>query len=707
MGAYLKPNAARLTHLGVGGTVGTVPARLLRSLVVLSLVVAAGALPVASVRPKPHAVFRTMTVRPNATLRAPAEFRMVGVSWPRGQAAPKSVSIRTSRDGRGFSRWHRLEIAPDEGPDRRSSEAQRTATNPLWIGHARFAQVKWSGHLSRDAKVDMVDPGPDPVAPASAAMASSAQPSIISRAEWGADESIRRKAPSYAEPMKLTVIHHTATPDSYSASDSAAIVRSIYTYHVQTNGWDDIGYNFLVSRYGQIFEGRYGGITRTVIGAHALGFNRNSVGISVIGTFSVSKPPEVAMQALKRLVAWRMDVGHVDPRAGVTYTSGGSEKWPEGKKVSLKTISGHRDTGSTDCPGGAIYNSLAWLRGAAYADGLPKLFNVRLTRSVVTPNGDGIDDGVRLLGTFSSSMSWTVRVLNHAGTAVYSRSGTGTGLDIPWWAKSTTGAVVPQDDYTVRVTASNSQGTIRTTDLPLDVWRYPNGTFFIAQPSATTWILDKGKLRHPINYQARGTRYLVEEAVIVPDSFSSHYPTARKIGFRNGTLVSADGKTYLISDNYRRPISAATLAALGYDSGAIIKTTADMLKANPLGDVVKTAGGHPNGTAVSSDMMGEALMVKGIARPFISSNVRISYLIHDDEVVSDDQAVTAGTASSPLRFRDGTIIQVSGQTTIYVIANGQRHAIGSYAFDKMGYDAKNIRTVTPAELALQPEGDSL
>ena len=108
-------------------------------------------------------------------------------------------------------------------------------------------------------------------------------PQIVSRTSWKADEEIRRAPPRYAGAVYFAVVHHTAGSNTYSRAASPAIVRAIELYHVRGNGWNDIGYNFLVDRYGQVFEGRAGGIDRNVIGAHAEGFNTGSVGVAVIG----------------------------------------------------------------------------------------------------------------------------------------------------------------------------------------------------------------------------------------------------------------------------------------------------------------------------------------------------------------------------------------------------------------------------------------
>src|SRR5206468_8858593 len=108
-------------------------------------------------------------------------------------------------------------------------------------------------------------------------------PTIVPRSGWLADEKIKRARPRYAAALKLAIVHHTAGTNSYTPAQAAAIVRGIEVYHVKANGWNDIGYNFLVDRYGTVYEGRGGGIDKNVIGAHSLGFNNSTVGVSLIG----------------------------------------------------------------------------------------------------------------------------------------------------------------------------------------------------------------------------------------------------------------------------------------------------------------------------------------------------------------------------------------------------------------------------------------
>jgi hypothetical protein len=375
-----------------------------RLVLVLPLALVATALPIVRPAVKPHVRTWAMAVTGTAQ-KAPGDFGLAGVSWPATSKAPKQVLVRASRDAHRWSRWTAADVEPDVGPDIGSEEGGRRSSAPVWTGTSRHVQVRFVGGRPKGAEVDLVDPGPDPTTPIASAAASPSRPGIITRAKWGADESLRKKAPEYAEPLRMAIVHHTATTDSYAKEKSDDIVRSIYAYHTKTNGWNDIGYNFLVDRYGQIFEGRYGGITRTVVGAHALGFNRNSTGIAVIGNFGATKPPEAAMNSLKRILAWRLDLGFVDPLGSLTYVSNGSNKYKSGTKVSLRTISAHRNVGKTECPGDPLYGALPFLRDAASRDGLPKLYDAKVSRPIVTPNGDGVADGVKLTGRLSGKMS--------------------------------------------------------------------------------------------------------------------------------------------------------------------------------------------------------------------------------------------------------------------------------------------------------------
>ena len=200
---------------------------------------------------------------------------------------------------------------------------------------------------------------------------------------------MRRAAPRYADTVRMVFVHHTDTPNGYAPGDVPAIIRSIYTYHVRSNGWNDIGYNFLVDAYGRVYEGRGGGIDRPVIGAHTEGFNTGSVGIAVIGNGSLAPLTEATRDALVNLIAWRLDVAHVDPLGHATMISGGSDRFAAGKSVSFRVVSGHRDANATDCPGSLIYAALDGIAAAAQATGTPKIVDASATPPGLGTNETG------------------------------------------------------------------------------------------------------------------------------------------------------------------------------------------------------------------------------------------------------------------------------------------------------------------------------
>ncbi len=136
----------------------------------------------------------------------------------------------------------------------------------------------------------------------------------------------------------------------------------MYAYHVQGRGWCDIGYNFLVDRFGRIFEGRAGGIRLGVVGAHTQGFNSLSVGVSMIGDFSSVTPTSQMMASVGRVVGWKLGMYERNPLGLTTVVSGGSNKFPAGTVVRLSVVSGHRDAALTACPGNSGYAHLPFIR---------------------------------------------------------------------------------------------------------------------------------------------------------------------------------------------------------------------------------------------------------------------------------------------------------------------------------------------------------
>jgi uncharacterized protein with LGFP repeats len=192
-------------------------------------------------------------------------------------------------------------------------------------------------------------------------------PRIISRAQWGADEGMRCGEPRYDTRIQAGVVHHTAGSNDYAPGDSAGIVRSIYEYHTRTLGWCDIAYNALVDKYGQVFEGRAGGMDRPVEGAATGGFNHDTWGVAMLGNFEVVPPTPIQLRTTARLLGWVLGQAGVDPRGTVVLPSGGGSftKFPFGSSPTLPTIFTHRDVGITECPGDAAYALMDQVRDIA------------------------------------------------------------------------------------------------------------------------------------------------------------------------------------------------------------------------------------------------------------------------------------------------------------------------------------------------------
>ncbi|RJO77303.1 hypothetical protein D5S18_13010 [Nocardia panacis] len=247
---------------------------------------------------------------------------------------------------------------------------QRPLTDPVAPPPAAPIRTDDTAQTAAALKAVLIDPGrgaiDDTLTEVAGALPSGG-PQVITRAQWGADEDIRCENPTYDDQLGGLTVHHTAGRNDYSKAESAGIVRAIYTYHAKTLGWCDIGYNALVDKYGQIFEGRYGGLDRPVQGAHAGGFNENTSGVALMGNHESEPPTEVALNAIGRFIGWRAKVAGLDPKGETTMWSEGTEftPYPQGQAVKLPIVFAHRDVGSTACPGDAAYSLMDRIRDIA------------------------------------------------------------------------------------------------------------------------------------------------------------------------------------------------------------------------------------------------------------------------------------------------------------------------------------------------------
>jgi uncharacterized protein with LGFP repeats len=267
------------------------------------------------------------------------------------------------------------------------------------------------------------------------------QPPIVARSAWARGAEHPRVAPEYGA-VKLAFVHHTENPDGYSAAEVPAMLRSIFVFHRYTRGWNDIGYNFVIDRFGRIFEARAGGIDEPVVGAQAGGYNAYSTGIAILGTYSAQRISAAALNALEHLLAWKLSLhgipveGHVTVR--VTADGAVYSRYPAHTPVSLPRVAGHRDADSTDCPGDVLYGELPGVRrGAAELAGASARATLQLQAAMTPGAQSALAGSLRLLdGTpvASAPIAIQVRTVTHRGETVSERTiaQTVTAADGQW-----------------------------------------------------------------------------------------------------------------------------------------------------------------------------------------------------------------------------------------------------------------------------------
>ena len=341
----------------------------------------------------------------------------VGVTWagaPDGSTLSESdiaVEVRT-KDDAGWSDWTEAHYSDQHGPDPDSAEgvSARPGTDELLVGDVDEVQVRVNSvdGAPADLKLAVIDPGiatssdkevaaidtatlpgaapsaapsavpgsepaPGPTEPAAstesgdssdavvedglnlAAGSFTPKPKIFSRAQWGANESLRDPGSLRYYEVHAGFVHHTVNANAYKKRDVPAIMRSIYAYHTQSRGWSDVGYNFLVDRFGRVWEGRFGGVGRPVVGAHTLGYNDASFAMSAIGNFEEAKPSRALVEAYAAVFAWKLSLHGVKAGSKSQFVT----------SRSFAAINGHRDAASTACPGSYLYAKIRRIRKLA------------------------------------------------------------------------------------------------------------------------------------------------------------------------------------------------------------------------------------------------------------------------------------------------------------------------------------------------------
>lgn len=296
---------------------------------------------------------------------------MAAATWPNDTDAPDVVEFQGQDINTGdWGDWISAELMTD---------IDENATDAVWLGPSSAVNVRafrdgldvsdqLTAHLITTSQagsdVRLVSSGGDTgitrILPATVTPGTGA-PTFITRKEWNAG-SVKASRLSYAKEIKAICIHHTGGSNNYSKAQSPQIVRGMFAYHHDTLGWADLGYNVVVDKYGQIFEGRSGGLHRNVAGAHARGFNTGSCGISVMGDYMDIPVPSAALNAVATVAAWKLASTFTQDVYGTETWTVTTSNVKRSGTFSMPHLFAHRDVNYTDCPGDTYYGQLPELR---------------------------------------------------------------------------------------------------------------------------------------------------------------------------------------------------------------------------------------------------------------------------------------------------------------------------------------------------------
>jgi SpoIID/LytB domain protein len=521
-----------------------------------------------------HAVELLPAVATERTSTRP--FSLVAVTWKGQVEAGSRFQVRIRERGT-WSEWLDLPVEPDHGPDANSQEYADSmlsgATEPLLTPRADGVQVRVdtpSGVAPAQTSIALIDPQTSSAdssmqaIPVSSASAAAVRPSIITRAQWGADESLRGGSPKYSPTIRAGFVHHTVQSSTYSEAGAAALVRAVYAFHTVTRGYSDIGYNFLVDRFGRIYEGRAGGVDRPVVGAHTAGFNENSTAAAVIGDFSTYDPDEVTnttiVNAVGTILGWKLGLHHVDPMAPTSLVSGGmygtNTKYPAGQTVPLPHgIMGHGDLNATACPGKYLKSELNLIRATARQAQKAMFYSPKVSASTLTYGGTG----TTFSATTSTPGTWRLAVFSVCSTTalrtITLNSASSGAISLTWNGRD--GSSEPALPGTYRLVASGTSST---------------GDPAVAWTTLVTVLPTSGSPAGPCAEAVRSS---------AADRWTTSVVTGREVAPESKMIVVANGEdahvtTALVAAPYAARVDAPLLltAASGVSTAVLNDVTA-------------------------------------------------------------------------------------------------------------------------------------
>ena len=407
-------------------------------------------------------------------LVAPQEvdpFTLVGVTWSGTVSEETTFQVRIREEGT-WTQWYSLNHHGDHEADEGSAEEALVlgGTDPLLTGPSDAIEVQMlsnSPSVPADLKISLIDSrvtvtdkmiangidvepqiqtqgffGPSvatynyPPTVTSANGAIVTRPNMVTRAEWGADESYWRGPIRHGSGIVAGFVHHTVNTNNYTADQVPGMLRDMFVYFTTVRGYADLPYNFLIDKFGTIYEGRRGcapgtdatcdGPSMPNQGAHTAGFNPNTFAVSAIGSYHLSSaaPASVLVDPIAQLFAWKFAPYGVDPLGNTTYTTfspGDTGRWPAGTTVTIPSISGHRDVGVTACPGGYLYDYVPAIRNKA-----SEILAIAIQDVTVSPTLVGPNEGstISVSATIPANSTWVVDVRDPNGNVIEQATGT-------------------------------------------------------------------------------------------------------------------------------------------------------------------------------------------------------------------------------------------------------------------------------------------
>jgi hypothetical protein len=608
-----------------------------------------------------------------------------------------------------------------------------------------------SGALPADLQVDLVDPGSSPADaavgasdPISTAQAAQPLPNLITRAQWGADESLRNGGPYYNRTVKVVFVHHTDTTNNYTRAEAPAIIRSVYAYHTQTLGWSDIAYNFLVDRFGRIYEGRAGGVSLPIRSAATGGFNTDTASISALGTFTTTTPSRAMVSSIARIAAYKLSLYDRNPLGYKTliadHATGTGSRYSNGDRARFAVISGHRDAGYTTCPGGRLYNKLPKIRGKVLADMGANLVEPSLHNAVVPVATPAL---VKLHSRVLTRQRWKLTISRICGTqptrTVTGRAGPANPIGFRWDGRNDAGTMAQAGVYELHLTSWNAGssaisftrrvvlhvGSDSTATVTGTAPQRVPGRYFPLHPTTLVNSSTGLGLDHPVVLGAGDKlKVPVLGAAGVPASgvsavalsVTARCPTARgaidvwptntpATGGRSvelrphrttqGTVVVAPGDGGAVTVANHAGLTAVAIAVVGY-------YTSDTTKGSGLVPVAPT---RVYGAATTLPV-GQTISVDASGVPGWSSNAHAVVVnVHRFSGGSGGRLTlwapgTAKPSVATVSFGDGG--QSARRVVVPIAANGTFNAVVDRAGNALAFDVSGFMTSDPASSDLHP-----